>query len=636
YLPPKLDLNNIKIRATPTNPSSPNGETLFEMWLMIKDTSSYNGHASGFSNGTYTLRDPQGKEFSFSMQGDLGNNYYSIAPDSSIYGYKSYYLKTLLPVGSAPGIWGVSSILLEDHAVNKKYYSFVEIVRFDVELSKILQVTPYVEIFDKKVNLYNKDSASVRFGCKSCATQLYRLNMYSDMGGENIVLEGKMSADTITINKINLSGVVDGALYATVMMLDSTQALIGIGKASCTKDAKIPTNYSLTSNRSLIGKSNLDSFIVSIKSVELNSTSKISLVQKSISSTSGAGFKIGDSVIIQNSYKDTTTAITSVILNRFSDGAIDIKLTSVDSMGNIGNIVMTTIYKDSQSPIISFQKDSTSGTFIYTSIRSNKNIFNKPINTDFTINSGAITSIDKINNQLFKITINRNCNDTVAIKLNQSVLLDTVGNSNTVMNTTVIDKISATAPLITSTNNATSFCIGDTIQLTASSLSGNAWYKDGTVFGATTSIKVFASGTYFDTLTNAIGCKAGSVKLVIVANPLPAKPSISWNGTKFSTTASGMIYQWLLNNSAVVGATSDTLKPAASGIYKIRITDQNGCKNLSDSIQYTVTAINNTSAIPPSNIAKLYPTPATTELLINFNQTPSIKLEFEHYLHKIN
>jgi len=47
-----------------------------------------------------------------------------------------------------------------DQAHNKRYYSFTEIVRFDVELSKILQVTPYIEILGKKVNVKNQDSAN--------------------------------------------------------------------------------------------------------------------------------------------------------------------------------------------------------------------------------------------------------------------------------------------------------------------------------------------------------------------------------------------------------------------------------------------------------------------------------------------
>jgi len=39
----------------------------------------------------------------------------------------------LLPVGSAPGTWGLSSISVKDKAGNQRQYDFVEIVHFDVE-----------------------------------------------------------------------------------------------------------------------------------------------------------------------------------------------------------------------------------------------------------------------------------------------------------------------------------------------------------------------------------------------------------------------------------------------------------------------------------------------------------------------
>ena len=39
----------------------------------------------------------------------------------------------LLPVGSAPGIWGVAEITVWDRADNVKHHDFTEIVHFDVE-----------------------------------------------------------------------------------------------------------------------------------------------------------------------------------------------------------------------------------------------------------------------------------------------------------------------------------------------------------------------------------------------------------------------------------------------------------------------------------------------------------------------
>jgi len=104
YKPPVLDINDIQIKATPTNPDAPNGETKFEMWLWIKDTSDYIGRASGFRDGYFTLRDPQGLEHTYNIDGN-GSTFANIFSDSSVYGYKRYYVSLLLPAGSPPGIW---------------------------------------------------------------------------------------------------------------------------------------------------------------------------------------------------------------------------------------------------------------------------------------------------------------------------------------------------------------------------------------------------------------------------------------------------------------------------------------------------------------------------------------------------
>jgi hypothetical protein len=273
YKPPLIDLNRIKIRASPTNPDAPNGETLFEMWVWVKDTSDFPMNASGIKHGWYTLRDPQGKEHTSSMQWGFGNRFFSeFLPDSSNFTYKEFYFKTLLPVGSAPGLWGLSSITVQDHAMNKKYYSFNEIIRFDVDKSDLLQVTPYVEILGKRVNAKNVDSVSTIIGCKGCKDQFYRLRMYSSMGGTSVVFEGKMTADTITLRNLQLTGVNDGVLYASVFVMDVNSALIGTGRATYTKDTQIPKSQQLQTNLANFGKSNLDSLIVDIKSTEKNGT----------------------------------------------------------------------------------------------------------------------------------------------------------------------------------------------------------------------------------------------------------------------------------------------------------------------------------------------------------------------------
>ena len=112
-------------------------------------------------------------------------------------------------------------------------------------------------------------------------------------------------------------------------------------------------------------------------------------------------------------------------------------------------------------------------------------------------------------------------------------------------------------------------------------------------------------------------------------NPLaPIKPAIAWNGTDFTatTTSTGVIYQWLLNSSSVSGATNDTYKPTAMGSYKIQITDANGCKNLSDSFMLVVTAVNPSIETSTDRLAKVFPNPASTNVVLYFKQKPNKNL----------
>ena len=56
--------------------------------------------------------------------------------------WKAYDFRILLPQGSAPGKWGISSATVWDRAGNFRAYNFVEYVRFDVIESEIVLTQP--------------------------------------------------------------------------------------------------------------------------------------------------------------------------------------------------------------------------------------------------------------------------------------------------------------------------------------------------------------------------------------------------------------------------------------------------------------------------------------------------------------
>jgi hypothetical protein len=488
------------------------------------------------------------------------------------------------------------------------------------------------------------------------------------MGGTSVVSEGKMTKDTITVSNLNLKGVNDGVLYATVFMLDSTKALIGTGKATYTKDATVPTNYNLTPNRSLLGKSNLDSFIVAIKSVEINSSNLVVLKQTTINP--GSTGQIGDSIVlnsIRNIYTanlpvinstsqngsgnhynvefeggmptalmntgfyDSTLKIPKSIFDKLADGTIEIKLISTDSLGNSGLSVSQFIYKDTKAPTLSIVNDSLVGLKKYVKLVSDEFISNTPTVSDFVVSNGVINTITKLNTKSFGLLITKNCNDTLSIQLNNSVLKDSVGNTSTVFNVKVADIVRPAIPLIVSSKGA-AICAGDSTVLTASSTSGTfAWSNNGVVIANATS-KTYAAlsaGNYRIVNTDTKGCSSESSGFTVGVNPLPAKPVISWSGVQFSTTATGVNYQWLLNGALVAGATASTHKPLNTGDFRLRVTDPNGCINVSDSFKLVVTALANLVTTPSSNIATVYPNPASNKVVLEFATLPTINLNFQ-------
>ncbi len=128
YEPPKLDLNNISIEAQPTRPDNPNGETVVTLKYHVRD------NISGVTHAHISLRDPRGVEHFFFMypkSGYIHGSQWFPSRDPSLWSDETWTV--LLPVGSAPGIWGVAEIAVWDRADNFKHYDFTEIMHFDVE-----------------------------------------------------------------------------------------------------------------------------------------------------------------------------------------------------------------------------------------------------------------------------------------------------------------------------------------------------------------------------------------------------------------------------------------------------------------------------------------------------------------------
>jgi hypothetical protein len=84
----------------------------------------------------------------------------------------------------------------------------------------------------------------------------------------------------------------------------------------------------------------------------------------------------------------------------------------------------------------------------------------------------------------------------------------------------------------------------------------------------------YTQGTYTDTLTSASGCD--SVVTVHVALYNTTAPTITQNGFVLSVQNFSS-YQWIKDGTDIPGATLSSYTATTDGVYRVRVTDANGC-----------------------------------------------------------
>ncbi len=165
---------------------------------------------------------------------------------------------------------------------------------------------------------------------------------------------------------------------------------------------------------------------------------------------------------------------------------------------------------------------------------------------------------------------------------------DTSKGITVTINTLPNASISGSGPFI--------FCSGGQVILSVPNAVGNTyvWKKDGVVISSATSnsLLVTVGAQYEIDVTNSGGCTNKQAKTITVF-PSLAKPSITTDiPNKKLTSSAAANYQWFLNGSALTGATNQTYIYNQLGIYKVHITDSNGCNAKSLDIDLAKVSIN--------------------------------------------
>lgn len=152
------------------------------------------------------------------------------------------------------------------------------------------------------------------------------------------------------------------------------------------------------------------------------------------------------------------------------------------------------------------------------------------------------------------------------------------------------------------TGAGTTICAGDSLLLAAAPVVGGTfqWFlNNSAISGAVTNNFVARStGAYTYRVVTAQGCSVISAPVSVNALPAPV-PTISSIGDTIQCSggsvllragaSTGVIYQWYKNDTILLGQTADSIRVAASGLYKVRVQNSaNGCAAFTRAISVLV------------------------------------------------
>lgn len=145
----------------------------------------------------------------------------------------------------------------------------------------------------------------------------------------------------------------------------------------------------------------------------------------------------------------------------------------------------------------------------------------------------------------------------------------------------------------------TTFCQGGSVTFTAAAGNSYQWQLNGSGIGGATANSYTATtgGNYSVIITDANSCTDTSAVQAVTVNALPDNTVTAGGATTFCqgdsvllTAAPGLSYQWMMNGSAIGGATGSSYTANANGAYSIAVSNS-ACADTSAEINVTVNAL---------------------------------------------
>jgi PKD repeat protein len=183
------------------------------------------------------------------------------------------------------------------------------------------------------------------------------------------------------------------------------------------------------------------------------------------------------------------------------------------------------------------------------------------------------------------------------------------------------------APVANFTAFPTTLCANGTVQFTDTSSNQPTswqWRLSGAIPATSTlqnpQVTYSTAGTFSVTeiVTNGSGTDSITKTAYIKVNPLPVTPTITQSAdTLFCNPATYTFYQWLIKGSAAANATTYRLTVSTTGVYRVTVSDSNGCSAYA---QIVVTKIvSGINEISLNDYINVFPNPTTGNLKVQFD-----------------
>ncbi|WP_026775628.1 Ig-like domain-containing protein [Polaribacter sp. Hel_I_88] len=204
-----------------------------------------------------------------------------------------------------------------------------------------------VSIDQSSIYAANDEAVSFTFiGAEIGSTYNYTLN--SNNGGTPVTGTGTIATATDQISGIDLSGLSDGIITLSITLTDTAGNTGGAVTDTESKDATVPTGYSVSIDQSPINVGNNEAVSFTFAGAEVGLTYNYTL-----NSNNGGASVTGTGTIAA-----ATDQISGIDLSGLSDGIITLSVTLTDTAGNTGGAVTDTESKDATAPVITLLLDN--------------------------------------------------------------------------------------------------------------------------------------------------------------------------------------------------------------------------------------------------------------------------------------